>query len=190
MPPLQAVRRSDRTDVGCTHAEGCPLFPLLRASLRSWRDHYCDSEDRWRSCARYQQAVAGRLVPISLLPNGKEVEHLRRAADQSSAAEAPPTSRPAPPPQPDRGSAEATAWFESAPGSRPAPPTRVDRGSPDFRASSEPAGVSPRTSAWSRPSQVPPSQPDAPSRRQHVPQRRAPKSHWWTRLIDWMRGSA
>jgi hypothetical protein len=190
MPSLQAVRRLDRTDVGCTHAEGCPLFPMLRASLRSWRDHYCDSEDRWRSCARYQLAVTGQLVPISLLPNGKEVEHLRRAADQSGAAEAQPTSRTVPPNRLDRGSPETTFWFESAPGSRKGPPAQLDQGWPETRDWSEPARVPPRPSASARPSQVSSPRPEAPPRRQHVPQRRAPKRHWWDRLIDWMRGSA
>src|SRR5437588_2492723 len=83
------VHRSDRSDVGCTHAQACPLFPLLNESLRGWRDYYCDSDDRWCECARYKLAVTGQLVPISLLPNGKDAQHLRRAADadQSDVAE-------------------------------------------------------------------------------------------------------
>ncbi|PWR07272.1 hypothetical protein DKT68_19590 [Micromonospora acroterricola] len=26
--------------MGCSHAQDCPLFPLLNASLRDWRNHY------------------------------------------------------------------------------------------------------------------------------------------------------
>ena len=52
--------------MGCLHAKGCPLFPLLNASLRGWRDYYCDSEDRWLDCARYKLSRTGQPVPISL----------------------------------------------------------------------------------------------------------------------------
>ncbi|GII22608.1 hypothetical protein Pme01_22050 [Planosporangium mesophilum] len=63
--------------MGCLHARECPLFPLLNASLRDWRDYYCDSVDRWRDCARYKLSTTGRLVPITLLPNGADALHLR-----------------------------------------------------------------------------------------------------------------
>ncbi|MDN5859212.1 MAG: hypothetical protein L0H84_11375 [Pseudonocardia sp.] len=67
--------------MGCSHAESCPQFPLLKASLRGWRDHYCDDDIRWRDCARYQMALAGRAVPITLLPNGKDAQYLAGPPD-------------------------------------------------------------------------------------------------------------
>ncbi len=66
--------------MSCSHATGCPLFPLLNASLQGWREHYCDSTDRWKDCARYQLALTGERVPISLLPNGHRAAYLAEAA--------------------------------------------------------------------------------------------------------------
>ena len=64
------------SNVGCSHAAECPLFPLLRASLQGWRDYYCDSGHQWQECARYQKSLTGEPVPISLLPNGVVARHL------------------------------------------------------------------------------------------------------------------
>jgi hypothetical protein len=151
------LRRSDRTDVGCTHTEACPLFPLLNASLDSWRIHYCDSEDHWRNCARYELAVTGKLVPISLLPNGQDARHLKRARDQSNAS---PPSRPGAQAESGWG-ASASARFESA--FPPAPSTEPQQAPP---LSSRPP--------WTEPAANTPT----------------PKRRWWTRLADWMKGSA
>lgn len=63
--------------MGCPHAERCPLFPLLNASLRSWREYYCDTGAGWRECARYQLSLTGAVVPIILLPNGATAQHLK-----------------------------------------------------------------------------------------------------------------
>jgi hypothetical protein len=57
--------------VSCTHASTCPLFPLLNASLASWRESYCDDAVAWQDCARYKRSIKGRPVPLALLPNGK-----------------------------------------------------------------------------------------------------------------------
>ena len=59
--------------MACTHAETCPLFPKLRASLGAWRVNYCDTESEWLNCARYQRSLSGKPVPLALLPNGKMV---------------------------------------------------------------------------------------------------------------------
>lgn len=64
--------------MGCTHVAGCPLFPKLNASLRGWRDAYCDSSSAWHDCARYQQSRSGRSVPLTLLPNGKYAQAIGR----------------------------------------------------------------------------------------------------------------
>ncbi|TDD33196.1 hypothetical protein E1288_45750, partial [Saccharopolyspora elongata] len=95
--------------MGCSHAQSCPLFPLLKASLSGWRESYCDSNDRWRDCARYKLASRGQLVPISLLPNGADVGHIRKAAERSATAE------PTPPAPLISESPETVAWFEPAP---------------------------------------------------------------------------
>lgn len=67
--------------MACTHTAGCPLFPKLNASLRGWRDAYCDSEAGWHGCARFQQSRAGGTVPLTLLPNGKYAQAIVRTAD-------------------------------------------------------------------------------------------------------------
>jgi hypothetical protein len=154
--------------VGCSHAGGCPLFPLLRASLQSWRDYYCDSDDRWHDCARYKLSLTGELVPISLLPNGRDAGHLRQEADDYWSST---TQRPAPPPPPrpapaqelwrDPWSQPNAPWFEPAP-----PPTR-------------PPGVNHRPRPMPGPRVTVQVEPD-----QHA----VPKQGWWARLVDWMKG--
>lgn len=146
--------------MGCSHARTCPLFPLLKASLRGWRESYCDSETRWRECTRYQLASRGQLVPISLLPNGADAKHIRDAAERSAAAE------PTPPMPLISGTPETAAWFEPAP--EPARP----RGTPPQRHEPDQAR---RVS--------PPPERSAPS-----PKPRSAKRRWWTRLAEWMRG--
>lgn len=147
--------------MGCLHAEGCPLFPLLKASLQGWRDYYCDSEDRWRGCARYKLALGGRLVPISLLPNGKDAAYLRRSDERLSTEQTVPTLQP----------------------------TSFGQGFPVTEASADPrpAAAQPMSSG---PSQGFPPSPSPPSCREHAPERRASRRLWWLRLADWMKGSA
>lgn len=160
----EVVCLSVRTDVGCTHAEGCPLFPLLNASLQGWRDYYCDSEDRWRGCARYKLAVRGQLIPISLLPNGKDAAHLQRVAERLSTEPTIPRLEPAQPAPHDQDASQTWSYAEPGPAvARPMPaPSETDR---------------------------PPS-PRPPSRRQRAPERRPARRFWWNRLADWMKGSA
>lgn len=186
------VHRSDRSGVGCSHTEGCPLFPLLRASLRGWRDYYCDHEDRWRDCARYKLSLTGRLVPITLLPNGKDAQLLRFApdADRSGAAEPRPAPRQALPSRLNSGSprtAVPRARFEPAPG-RPLEPSPASPVPPP-----EP-GPTPAAARPFEPSPPPavPQPPERPAARSKRPSRRAPGSirRWWTRLSEWMTGPA
>jgi hypothetical protein len=157
--------------VGCSHREGCPLFPLLNASLRRWRDYYCDSEDRWRDCARYKLSLTGRLVPITLLPNGHDAQLLRPDSDADRSGAAEPRRAP-----------------------RQAPPSRLDSGSPETAvpmARFEPTPAPARPLEPSPPSQVPqpsgrpPALLTRPARQAHGSTRR-----WWTRLADWMTGPA
>lgn len=146
--------------MGCTHTETCPLFPLLNASMRAWRDYYCDSAEGWRDCARYKVSARGRVVPISLLPNGRDALHLRHAAE---AAPGPALVSSAPV---GAGSAQAAAvsLFEPAPAPVEEPEEPAVAQVPQQRVAPEPAP-----------------EPEAPA-----PVRR----RWWARLVEWMRGAA
>lgn len=117
--------------MACTHAAGCPLFPKLNASLRGWRDAYCDSDAGWRGCARFQQSSAGGAVPLALLPNGKYAQAIIRTAD-AVAVGAPSRFAGAP--------AQATRLGEARLGEAPSPV-------PEVRVSPTPE---PRPGAWAR----------------------------------------
>jgi hypothetical protein len=185
MPPIPArwCARRDRSGVGCSHREGCPLFPLLNASLRGWRDHYCDSADRWHGCARYKLSRTGRLVPITLLPNGHDAQLLRPdpGVDRSGAVKPRHAPRQAPSSQLNSGSPETAvpmARFE--PGPAPAP-TQLLEPSPSAEVP-QPPGSPP---AVPQPPKRPPARLTRPARPAHGSTRR-----WWTRLTDWMTGPA
>lgn len=181
MPPTPARRcaRIDRSGVGCSHREGCPLFPLLNSSLRGWRDYYCDSADRWHDCARYKLSRTGQLVPITLLPNGHDAQLLR--PDRSGPAEPGHALKQAPPSQLSSGSPETAvpmARFEAGPA--PAP-TRLLEPSPP----SEVPQLLESPPAVPQPPGHPPARLTRPARRTHGSTRR-----WWTRLTDWMAAPA
>lgn len=99
--------------MSCTHVPDCPLFPKLNASLRGWRDAYCDSESAWRGCARFEQSQSGRAVPLALLPNGRLVHTI---ASSRATAAAPSRFRTAPlPAVADGGSPFEREHLEPAP---------------------------------------------------------------------------
>jgi hypothetical protein len=162
--------------VGCAHAVGCPLFPLLKLSLKGWRDYYCDSDDRWRECARYQLAQSGERVPISLLPNGASARHLEdMAGTDRSGTDRPGTGR------------SATGRSDN------------DRLVTDRPDADRPAVVGPGQVSWqaprSRPTQDAPPAPaprpapaDRPAR--HARKAPSPRRGWWARFADWMKGPA
>lgn len=68
----------------CSHSTNCQLYSQFAAdaSLKLWKQHYC--EGLFDQCARYQLALEGKPVPLTLLPNGKMVE--RRSKEQISAS--------------------------------------------------------------------------------------------------------
>lgn len=81
--------------MACSHRADCPLFPNLNSSLSGWRTHYCDTEDAWLSCARYTRSLAGKPVPVALLPNGKMAQILEpgaKAGPRRAAGSAPRTA--------------------------------------------------------------------------------------------------
>lgn len=152
--------------MGCSHAVGCPLFPLLRASLQGWRDYYCDSGDQWLGCARYQLSLTGERVPISLLPNGayaRHLEHVATGTEQRQAAQ-PAPARPAQPSAFVPAASETAAHFGPASSTIPVSHHRPSP-SPRF-----------------------PQAADRPSRR--AGQKPKAKRGWWSRFTEWMGGPA
>ena len=70
--------------MACNHSGTCELFPLMamEPALNLWKKHYCDGA--FNSCARYQLSVDSKPVPLTLLPNGKQLAP--RSKDQINAA--------------------------------------------------------------------------------------------------------
>lgn len=69
----------------CTHTVNCPLFAqfAMDPALQVWKSHYCDGD--YNSCARYNLSKTGKAVPLSLLPNGKQVQIKERSQAEMSA---------------------------------------------------------------------------------------------------------
>ncbi len=59
--------------MSCSHTDSCPLFPMLHASLAGWKDSYCDTDETYKTCARFEASLSGNPVPLALLPNGKVI---------------------------------------------------------------------------------------------------------------------
>ena len=157
--------------MACSHIAACPLFPLLNSSVGGWRRCYCDSQDGWRDCARYQQSVRGQFVPLSLLPNGRDARHLQNAGVGGEVG-----GTDGPTGQDDghtSGSPRlADLLFEQAstPASTPTSGIRPDRLVPGQRPSPEPRMPSPMP--------------------RHVEHRAVPGRLWLKRIVEWMRTPA
>lgn len=67
----------------CTHSSHCELYVQFAADplIKVWKDNYCESG--FEDCARYQRSLKGQAVPITLLPNGKEILDNQRQTDVS-----------------------------------------------------------------------------------------------------------
>ena len=54
----------------CPHLPSCPMFALfnLQASLQVWKLRYCTSG--YEECERHRRSVAGREIPMNLMPSG------------------------------------------------------------------------------------------------------------------------
>ena len=173
----------------CSHSTGCPLFPKLNASLRGWRDAYCDSETGWQSCARYTQSLTGKSVPITLLPNGKYAHTMGRAGAAATVQRSRFESQPHPvvaaegspfEEAPEQAPARVTGSVWDAPTPTPKP------AAPAPRAGHAPT-LPPRTAADS-PVLARPAAP-AQERKPPTPPTAA-RAGWRTRLVEWMRGPA
>lgn len=72
--------------VVCTHTQSCQLYAQFAADpgLKLWRQHYCESN--YKACARYQVALSGKAIPLTLLPNGKLLQRYRKRDELNAAA--------------------------------------------------------------------------------------------------------
>ena len=70
--------------MACNHSDSCQLFPLMamEPALNLWKKHYCDGS--FDSCARYRLSIESKPVPLTLLPNGKQLAP--RSREQINAA--------------------------------------------------------------------------------------------------------
>lgn len=70
--------------MNCTHTRDCQLYAQLamEPSLGIWKKRYC--RDAYEKCARYQLALKGEAIPLTLLPNGKKLE--KRSKSEVAAA--------------------------------------------------------------------------------------------------------
>ena len=70
--------------MSCSHSSSCELYPLMamEPALKLWKQHYC--EGNFEKCARYVLSTEGRPVPLTLLPNGKQLAP--RSKDEINAA--------------------------------------------------------------------------------------------------------
>ena len=68
--------------MSCSHSSSCPLFAqfAMEPALAIWKKHFCDGE--YTNCARYQKGLKGEVVPITLLPNGKMIEHKVKSKEE------------------------------------------------------------------------------------------------------------
>ena len=59
--------------MACSHVTSCELFVqfALNPALDLWKAHYCEGD--FKRCARYVGSSAGQVIPLTLLPNGKNV---------------------------------------------------------------------------------------------------------------------
>ena len=60
--------------MACSHTSNCQLYPLLamEPALLLWKKHYCEND--FEKCKRYHFSLEGKVVPLTLLPNGKMLE--------------------------------------------------------------------------------------------------------------------
>ncbi|MFB6076063.1 MAG: uracil-DNA glycosylase [Candidatus Aenigmatarchaeota archaeon] len=59
----------------CKWIDVCPLRKIEKEDKISdkWKEEYCESEDNWKNCKRYQMEERGE-PHQNILPNGEEIE--------------------------------------------------------------------------------------------------------------------
>ena len=63
--------------MSCSHIEGCELFVqfALNPALEIWKKKFCNGVHT--NCARYKLSGLHQPVPVTLLPNGKNIRVVR-----------------------------------------------------------------------------------------------------------------
>jgi ankyrin repeat protein len=71
--------------MSCSHASSCELYSLMamEPALNLWKNHFCDGGHE--KCARFQLSLSGKMVPLTLLPNGKQLAPRSKAEINASA---------------------------------------------------------------------------------------------------------
>lgn len=72
--------------MSCSHTTSCELFDqfVMNPALDLWKTHYCEGE--FKRCARFQTSSSGSPVPVTLLPNGKNITLKRADTDVGATA--------------------------------------------------------------------------------------------------------
>lgn len=173
--------------MACPHASGCPLFPLMKESLNAWRQYYCDSSSGWQQCARYIRSNQGEVVPLGLLPNGRHAQHIQTHAGAAAPEEPAPATLASLPPL----SGAAVPVGTAPPGTPASVRTLPDGETSPGRFEPMRTFGRPHTAVPSTAPSVIPQQrisPETAPPRTDLTVRR-PRRRWWTRLMDWMKGS-
>jgi len=60
--------------MACSHIQSCELFVqfALNPALEIWKSAFCNGE--YKTCVRHLTSKMGQQVPLSLLPNGKQIQ--------------------------------------------------------------------------------------------------------------------
>lgn len=60
--------------MSCPHIESCGLYPELscNSALKVWQVFYCEGQHQ--QCVRFQHSQTGKVVPVTLLPNGNNMD--------------------------------------------------------------------------------------------------------------------
>ncbi len=79
--------------MSCPNKASCEMFPqlTLNSALKVWQTFYCDG--KYEECVRYVRSLEGRPVPVTLLPNGKNMEAVLTDTGGNTA---PPSGRRSP----------------------------------------------------------------------------------------------
>lgn len=59
--------------MACEYSVDCPLYEKfsLSSTLKVWKINYCESN--FETCERFKRTSRGKVVPATLLPNGKDL---------------------------------------------------------------------------------------------------------------------
>lgn len=72
--------------MSCSHTTSCELFVqfVMNPALDLWKTRYCEGD--FKRCSRFQTSNKGSPVPVTLLPNGKNISVNRSDEDLGATA--------------------------------------------------------------------------------------------------------